>query len=98
VAAELARRGVERGVVDEVLREHAEEQEAEQEATAEAGGAGSVIDLAARKRVRALSGLEPRVAHQRLTAWLVRRGFGVGESVQVTRMVLREAAEQQTER
>jgi regulatory protein len=103
VAAELARRGVERSVVDEVLREYAAEQEAaaEGEPDAEARGvpgADTALERAARKRVRALTGLEPRVAHQRLTAWLVRRGFGVGESVRVARVVLSEAAEQRTER
>ena len=86
VAAELARRGVERSVVDEVLREHAEASES-----------GSELERAARKRVRAVASLEPRVAHQRLTAWLVRRGFDVGESVRMARVVLREQEGQQTE-
>jgi regulatory protein len=81
VAAELARRGVDRGVVDEVLGEHATEHE---------GAGDSALERAARKRVRAVARLEPRLAHRRLTAWLVRRGFGVGESARVARRVLAE--------
>ena len=43
---------------------------------------------AAEKRARALRGLAPEVAHRRLSAFLLRRGFGGGIVRSVTRRVL----------
>ncbi len=89
VAAELARKGVARTIVDEVLGEL---RERSAEAASEAGedaedGAAAAVEAAAAKRARSLesSGLEPEVARRRLVAWLVRRGFGVGEAFDAAR-------------
>ena len=50
--------------------------------------AGEVLREAAEKKARSLSGLDPAVAKRRLRAYLLRRGFGGGEVVEVVRSVL----------
>ncbi|MCC7003580.1 MAG: regulatory protein RecX [Gemmatimonadaceae bacterium] len=79
VVAELRRRGVESGLVDRVIGARGEDAaEVEQDALA----------AAAARRARSLRSLEPAVAQRRLTAWLVRRGFGPGAAVQAARRAL----------
>lgn len=76
VAAELARRGVDRAIVDEVLAELSEQlDQSEPEAMAEA----------AKKRARSLEKLEPAVAQRRLYAWLVRRGYDSRGALELAR-------------
>lgn len=76
VAAELARRGVDRAVVDEVLAElSAQLDQSEPEA----------MMKAAEKRARSLGKLEPAVAQRRLYGWLVRRGYDSREALDMAR-------------
>ena len=79
VTAELARRGVARGVIQEVMAELAEQ---------EGGDERAALEAVARRRLRSVAALEPLVARRRLTGWLVRRGFGVGEVMRVVRTLL----------
>ena len=87
VRTELARRGVAPGVVEQALAEHAEERAgAAYDETSESGGPPvDLVRVAARRRLGALRGLAPDVARRRLLGWLVRRGFGLGESARVAR-------------
>jgi regulatory protein len=62
--SKLAERGVERGAADEAVAA----------ALAERDLAADALQLA-RKRARAMSGLEPQVQRRRLTQFLARRGF-----------------------
>lgn len=80
VALELSRQGVDRAMIDQVLAELAEDRP-------EHAGPAAVADAAGR-RARALARLEPAVAERRLVSWLVRRGFGIGESARAARGAL----------
>ena len=80
VALELTRLGVDRAMIDQVLAELAEDRP-------EHAGPAAVADAAGR-RARALARLEPAVAERRLVSWLVRRGFGIGESARAARGAL----------
>ena len=82
VRTELARRGVAPAVVSQVLAER------EHDAVEDAGG----VLGAARRRLNAMRGLAPDVARRRLVGWLVRRGFGMGESMRATRTLLDASA------
>lgn len=97
VAADLARRGVDRRVIDETIAEFWAEQAAAgaddpaTDLTGDVVGAVAPEDLVARaaaSRLRALRGLDPVVARRRLVGWLARRGFGIGESVRVAARLL----------
>lgn len=79
VTAELARRGVARGVIQQVMAELAEQ---------EGGDEQAALEAVARRRLRSVAALEPLVARRRLTGWLVRRGFGVGDVMRVVRTLL----------
>lgn len=81
VRLELMRRGVAREVIDRVLAEHQEDAGVDP---------AQAVEVAARKRLRSLAGLEPAVAERRLIAWLLRRGFRGGIAGQVARRLLRE--------
>lgn len=85
VRTELARRGVATMLVDQVLAERAADAEAEPED-------GAVV--AGRRRMGALRGLAPDVARRRLVGWLVRRGFGMGESMRAARRLLESSSEE----
>lgn len=79
IVAELRRRGVESALADRVIGARGEDAaEVENEALA----------VAAARRARALRTLDPVVALRRLTAWLVRRGFGPGAATQAARRAL----------
>ena len=84
VRTELVRRGVASVLVEQVLAEHAVD--------AEVGPEDGAL-VAGRRRMGALRGLAPDVARRRLVGWLVRRGFGVGESVAVARRLLASSPE-----
>ena len=79
VAAELGRHGVANAVVATVLTELRERH---------AGGEQAALEAAAQKRARALGKLEPEVARRRLMAWLVRRGFALGDAAGAARRAL----------
>ena len=79
VAAELARRGVSRPIVDAVLDEFAEEAGSE---------AARAVVTAASRRAKSLRGLDDAVAERRLIGYLVRRGYGPGESRKAAREAL----------
>ncbi|MDQ8145333.1 MAG: regulatory protein RecX [Gemmatimonadota bacterium] len=83
VRTELARRGVAPALVDQVLAERA----ADAESAPEDGAL-----VAGRRRMGALRGLAPDVARRRLVGWLVRRGFGMGESMRAARQLLAASA------
>lgn len=70
VEQELARKGVARAVADEAIGEVWSEEEVDQ---------GAMALALARKRARALAGLEPRVRERRLYGYLARRGYGPDE-------------------
>ena len=78
VRTELARRGVASALVEQVL--------AEREVDVSDDSAG--VLGAARRRLNALRGLAPDVAQRRLVGWLVRRGFGMGESIRTAKSLL----------
>jgi regulatory protein len=79
VRLELMRRGVARDLIDRVLTEHQEESGVD---------SAQAVEVAARKRLRALAGLDPAVARRRLVAWLLRRGFPGGEATRVARELI----------
>ncbi|MFM8909968.1 MAG: regulatory protein RecX [Gemmatimonadota bacterium] len=81
VRLELLRRGVAREVIDRVLAEHQEDSGIDPMLA---------VELAARKRLRSLAGLEPAVAQRRLVAWLLRRGFSGGLATKVARELIAE--------
>jgi regulatory protein len=89
VRTELARRGVAAVLVDQVLEERAAERAADAEAEPEDGAL-----VAGRRRMGALRGIAPDVARRRLVGWLVRRGFGMGESMSAARRLLDAASEE----
>ena len=74
-------------MVEQALAEHAEERAgAANDESSESGGPPvDLVRVAARRRLGALRGLAPDVARRRLVGWLVRRGFGLGESARVAR-------------
>jgi len=82
VVAELRRRGVESGLVDRVIAARGDDAAAEEQ---------GALSAAAARRARSLRSLDPAVAQRRLTAWLVRRGFGPGAATQAARLALRVA-------
>jgi len=79
IVAELRRRGVSGSLVDRVMASRGEDA-LEADVTS--------LDVAAARRARSLRGLEPAVASRRLTAWLVRRGFGAGDASRAARRAL----------
>lgn len=79
IVAELRRRGVETALVDRVIGARGEDA-----AEAEQGA----LTAAAARRARSLRSLDPAVAQRRLTAWLVRRGFGPVAAMQAARRAL----------
>lgn len=83
VRTELARRGVMPTLVEQVLAERA----ADAESAPEDGAL-----VAGRRRMGALRGVASDVARRRLVGWLVRRGFGMGESMRAARRLLEDAA------
>ena len=70
VEQDLARKGVSRsvagGAIDDVFEEEAVDQRA-------------IVEEAARKKLRALAGLEPQVQRRRLYAFLSRRGYDLDD-------------------
>lgn len=82
VRLELMRRGVARDLIDRVLTEHQEDSGLDP---------AQVVEAAARKRLRALAGLEPAVARRRLVAWLLRRGFPGADATRVARELIGSA-------
>lgn len=65
--AELTAKGVDRGIIDAILSKYGSEFDEKSSALA-----------LARKKLRALKGLEPEVARRRLAGFLSRRGFTAG--------------------
>src|SRR5207237_510115 len=70
VEQDLARKGVSRSVVGEAIDDVFEEEEVDQRA---------IVEEAARKKLRSLSGLEPAVQRRRLYAFLARRGYDLDD-------------------
>lgn len=88
VRTELARRGVASALVEQVLAERALDAREEPEDGAR---------MAGRRRLGALRGVAPEVARRRLIGWLVRRGFGIGESARAARALLASSSEEPDE-
>lgn len=76
VAADLRQRGVARHIVDAVLADIREES---------GGNERAALVAIAERRLRTLRTLEPEVARRRLSAWLIRRGFAVGDTLRAVR-------------
>ena len=70
VQQDLARKGVSRAVTDDAIETVFEEEEVDQRA---------IVEEAARKKLRGLTGLEPAVQRRRLYAYLARRGYEVDD-------------------
>jgi regulatory protein len=70
VEQELARKGVARSVAGEAIDDVFEDEAVDQRA---------IVEEAARKKLRALSGLEPAVQRRRLYAFLARRGYDLDD-------------------
>lgn len=76
VAADLRQRGVAGHIVEAVLAEIREET---------GGDERTALAEVAERRLRTLRSLEPEVARRRLSSWLIRRGFAVGDTLRVVR-------------
>jgi regulatory protein len=70
VEQDLARKGVSRTVAGEAIENVFEEEAIDQRA---------IVEEAARKKLRALSGLDPAVQRRRLYAFLARRGYDLDD-------------------
>jgi regulatory protein len=70
VEQELARKGVSRTVAGEAIEDVFEDEAVDQR---------SIVEEAARKKLRSLSGLEPAVQRRRLYAFLARRGYDLDD-------------------
>jgi len=70
VEQELARKGVSRTVAGEAIEDVLEDEAVDQR---------SIVEEAARKKLRSLSGLEPAVQRRRLYAFLARRGYDLDD-------------------
>jgi len=70
VEQDLARKGVSRSVAVEAIGDVFEEEAVDQRA---------IVEEAARKKLRSLSGLEPAVQRRRLYAFLARRGYDLDD-------------------
>ena len=70
VQQDLARRGVARSVTDDAIHTVFEEEAIDQRA---------IVEEAARKKLRGLTGLDPAVQRRRLYAYLARRGYEVDD-------------------
>ena len=70
VQQDLARRGVARSVSDDAIDTVFEEEAVDQR---------SIVEEAARKKLRSLAGLDPAVQRQRLYGFLARRGYEVDD-------------------
>jgi regulatory protein len=70
VEQELTRKGVSRSVAGEAIENVFEEEAVDQRA---------IVEEAARKKLRSLSGLEPAVQRRRLYAFLARRGYDLDD-------------------
>jgi regulatory protein len=70
VQQDLARKGVARSVTDDAIDAVFEEEAVDQR---------GIVEEAARKKLRGLSGLEPAVQRRRLYAYLARRGYEVDD-------------------
>lgn len=70
VEQELARKGVSRTVAGEAIDDVFEDEAVDQRA---------IVEEAARKKLRSLSGLEPAVQRRRLYAFLARRGYDLDD-------------------
>lgn len=77
VAAELARRGVDRAIVTQVLDER--------RADTESAHGAKPIDVVAARRMKSLAKLPNDVARRRLQGFLARRGFASSEILRVLR-------------
>jgi regulatory protein len=70
VEQELARKGVARSVAGEAISDVFEEEAVDQRA---------IVEEAARKKLRSLSGLDPAVQRRRLYGFLARRGYDLDD-------------------
>jgi len=70
VEQELARKGVARSVAGEAIDDVFEDEAVDQR---------SIVEEAARKKLRSLAGLEPAVQRRRLYAFLARRGYDLDD-------------------
>jgi regulatory protein len=70
VEQELARKGVSRAVAGEAINDVFEDEAVDQR---------SIVQEAARKKLRSLAGLEPAVQRRRLYAFLARRGYDLDD-------------------
>lgn len=70
VQQDLARRGVSRSVSDEAIDTVFEEEAVDQR---------SIVEEAARKKLRSLAGLDPAVQRRRLYGFLARRGYEIDD-------------------
>ena len=70
VQQELARKGVSRSLTDEAIDNVIEEEGVDQRA---------IVEEAARKKLRSLTGLDPVVQRRRLYAFLARRGYEIDD-------------------
>lgn len=70
VQQDLARKGVSRSLSDEAIDTVIEEEGVDQRA---------IVEEAARKKLRSLTGLEPTVQRQRLYGFLARRGYEIDD-------------------
>ena len=70
VQQDLARKGVSRALTDEAIATVFEEEAVDQRA---------IVEEAARKKLRALAGLEPAVQRRRLYGFLARRGYEIDD-------------------
>jgi regulatory protein len=70
VEQDLTRKGVSRTVASEAIADVFEEEAIDQRA---------IVEEAARKKLRSLSGLEPAVQRRRLYAFLARRGYDLDD-------------------
>lgn len=88
IAMSLSRKGVSRTVVDQVLAEYeAERAELAEEAEARGETLASAVEMAAAKKLRTLSKLEPEVQRRRLYGFLARRGFNSSEISNLLRRI-----------
>jgi regulatory protein len=79
IQADLRRLGVDERTAVEAVRETLEREHIEP---------GQLLREAAARKLKEMRGLERRVQRRRLRAFLVRRGFGAGEIVEVLKELL----------
>ena len=81
---ELSRKGIERNAASDAIAEVREDEGLDTE--------DASVERAARKKLRAMAGLEPVVRARRLTAFLARRGYEIDAIRSALRRLDKEAA------